>query len=281
MALKITPLSAALGAEATGVDLREPQDAATLRRLEEAILEHIVLVIRDQRFTPAEYLAAARLFGEPMRQHYSQYQMDGFPDINLLSSRDVERRPDGRPHLQGTECWHTDHTNRAEPPKLTVLFALRLPSKGGDTSFANMRLAYKALPDDDKKAYAGLRTVNALEVFVGRSDAPTLEIDKARYAERAVHPLVRTHPENHTKALYFHPTKTECVTGMSREQSHAFIDELLERVIRPQIVYRHKWRVGDMLLCDNRSALHRAHADYDPEEGRLLHRIILKGDRPF
>lgn len=281
MVLTITPLSPALGAEARGIDLRRPPDAETLARLNRAILDHIVLVIREQAFAPAEFLAAARLFGEPMRQHYSQYHMDGFPDISVLSSREVERRPDGRPHLQGTECWHTDHTNRPEPPKLTVLYALSLPSRGGDTSFANMRLAYEALPEGDKRAYAGLKTVNALEAHVGRSETPTRAADKARYADRAVHPLVRTHPENRTKALYFHPTKTERLDGMTPQASHAFIDELLQRVIRPDIVYRHKWRVGDMLLCDNRSALHRAHADYDPDQGRVLHRIILKGDKPF
>lgn len=281
MALRIRPLSPALGAEAIGLDLRRPQDARTLERLREAIRDHIVLVVREQQFTPGEFLAAARLFGEPMRQHYSQYHLDGVPDIGVLSSRDVERRADGRPHLQGTECWHTDHTNRPEPPKLTVLYALRLPSSGGDTSFANMRRAYEALPEEEKQAYAKLKTVNALEAYVGRSDTPTREADKARYAERAVHPLVRTHPENRTKALYFHPTKTQRLVGMTSEASHAFIDGLLERVIQPEIVYRHKWRVGDMLFCDNRSALHRAHADYDPEEGRLLHRIILKGDKPF
>lgn len=281
MALTITPLSPALGAEARGVDLRRPQDAATLARLKQAILDHIVLVVRGQRFSPAEFLAAAQFFGEPMRQHYSQYQLQGFADINVLSSREAERRPDGRPFLQGTECWHTDHTNRPEPPKLTVLYALNLPSQGGDTSFANMRLAYEALPDSEKRAYAELKTVNALETYVGRSEAPTLEADKARYAERAVHPLVRTHPENRSKALYFHPTKTECLIGMTPQASHAFIDELLGRVIRPEIVYRHKWQVGDMLFCDNRSALHQAHADYDPDEGRVLHRIILKGDKPF
>jgi taurine dioxygenase len=99
-------------------------------------------------------------------------------------------------------------------------------------------------------------------------------------APHAIHPLVRTHPENGTKALYFHPTKTERILGMEREESRAFIDDLLDRIIRPEIVYRHKWRIGDMVVFDNRAALHLAHADYDPEEGRLLHRAIVKGDRP-
>jgi taurine dioxygenase len=279
--LSITPLGPALGAAAEGIDLRQPLDQATLAQLKQALLDRVVLVIRGQRFTPAEYLAAARLFGEPMRQHYSQYHLPGFPDINALSSRDAERRPDGSRYLQGTECWHTDHTNRLEPPKLTVLHALALPPEGGDTSFANMRLAYEALPEADKRAFAKLETVNALENKAGVTSVPSRAEDEALYADMAVHPLVRTHPENATKALYFHPTKTVSLTGMAPAESRAFIERLLERAIRPEIVYRHKWRIGDMLLCDNRSALHRAHDDYDADAGRLLHRIILKGDRPF
>jgi alpha-ketoglutarate-dependent taurine dioxygenase len=281
MSLSITPLGSALGAAVKGIDLREPQDAATLERLNQALLDHIVLVIRGQRFTPAEYLAAARLFGEPMRQHYSQYQLPGFELINVLSSREAERRPDGSAYLQGTECWHTDHTNRLEPPKLTVLYALALPPVGGDTSFANMRLAYDMLDEDQKQAYGALRTVNALENRAGVTTVPARDSDVALFAEEIEHPLVRRHPENGSKALYFHPTKTVRLVGMQPVESHDFIERLLGRVIRPEIVYRHRWRVGDMLLCDNRSALHRAHGDYDPDAGRLLHRIILKGDRPF
>jgi len=281
MALSIAPLGSALGAAAEGIDLTQTLDAATLQRLYRALLDRIVLVIRGQRFTPAQFLAAARLFGEPMRQHYSQYQLPGFELINVLSSRDAERRPDGSAYLQGTECWHTDHTNRLEPPKLTVLYALALPPTGGDTSFANMRLAYDALDATEQRAYAALRTVNALENRAGVTTVPTRETDAALFADEVEHPLVRTHPENGTKALYFHPTKTVRLTGMTPAESQDFIERLLRRAIRPEIVYRHKWRLGDMLLCDNRAALHRAHDDYDPDTGRLLHRIILKGDRPF
>ena len=280
MSLSIRPLSDALGAEAVGVDLRACPGTETVEKLRQAILDHIVLVIRDQSFTPAQYLDAARLFGAPMRQHYSQYLMDEHPEIAVLSSRDAERQADGRRHLLGTQCWHTDHTNHAEPPKLTVLYAVSMPASGGDTSFANMRTAYAALPDAEKNRFGELKTVNVLDHLVGLSDVPTRTIDKSRYADSATHPLVRTYPENGTKALYFHPTKTERLVGMEANDSHKFVDDLLNRILRSEIIYRHKWRVGDMLLCDNRSALHRAHEDYDPDEGRIVHRVILKGDRP-
>lgn len=274
-AFTISPLGAAIGAEIQGLDLSRPVDAATRDALNAALADHSVLVFPGQALTPAQLKAASAIFGPAMPQHYSQFNMPDFPDIGILSSIDTDRRPDGSPILRGTECWHTDHTNRERPPKATILYALRLPSTGGDTSFASMRAAYAALPDEDKERYAGMRTVNRLD----RHNTARAE-DKAKFDIGIVHPLVRTHPDNGTRALYFHPTKTDHIVGMGADESIAFLDALLERIIRPEIVYRHRWRVGDLLVCDNRAALHQAHADYDPAEGRLLHRVIVEGDRP-
>jgi alpha-ketoglutarate-dependent taurine dioxygenase len=274
-AFTVTPLGAAIGAEITGLDLSRPVDAATRKALNEALADHTVVVFPGQTLSPARLMAASTIFGPSMPQHYSQFNMPDFPDIGILSSVDTDRRPDGSPILRGTECWHTDHTNRERPPKATILHALSLPSRGGDTSFASMRAAYAALPAAEKERFAGMRTVNRLD-----RDNTARDEDRAKYDVGVVHPLVRTHPDNGTRALYFHPTKTDRIVGMEPAESIAFLDALLERVIRPEIVYRHRWRVGDLLVCDNRAALHRAHADYDPAEGRLLHRVIVEGDRP-
>ena len=274
-AFTIAPLGAAIGAEIDGIDLSRPVDAATREGLNKALADHTVLVFPGQALSPAQLMAASAIFGPSMPQHYSQFNMPDFPDIGVLSSRDADRRPDGTPILRGTECWHTDHTNRERPPKATILYALSLPSTGGDTSFASMRAAYAALPAADKARFEGMRTVNRLDRHNTARDE-----DKAKYDVGMVHPLVRTHPDNGTRALYFHPTKTDHIIGMEPAESIAFLDALLERIIRPEIVYRHRWRVGDLLVCDNRAALHRAHADYDPAEGRLLQRVIVEGDRP-
>jgi len=274
-AFTVRPLGAVIGAEIDGLDLSGPVDAATCDALNEALADHTVLVFPGQTLSPAELMAASAIFGPSMPQHYSQFNMPDFPDIGILSSSDADRRPDGTPILRGTECWHTDHTNRERPPKATILYALSLPSTGGDTSFASMRAAYAALPAAEKERFAGMRTVNRLD-----RDNTARDEDRAKYDVGIVHPLIRTHPDNGTRALYFHPTKTERIVGMEPAESIAFLDALLERIIRPEIVYRHRWRVGDLLVCDNRAALHRAHADYDPAEGRLLHRVIVEGDRP-
>lgn len=275
VSLTVTPLSAAIGAEIQDVDLSRPVSGDMRAALNAALAEHLVLVFPDQKLSPAGLLAASAVFGKAMAQHYSQFNMPEFPDIGVLSSRDSERRADGTAIIRGSECWHTDHTNRERPPKATILYALSLPSTGGDTSFASMRAAYAALPETDKRRFAAMRTVNRLDRHNTARAA-----DRAKYDVGVVHPLVRTHPDNGTKALYFHPTKTDQFVGMTPADSAALIDALLDRIIRPEIVYRHRWRVGDLLVCDNRAALHRAHADYDPAEGRLLHRVIVEGDRP-
>jgi taurine dioxygenase len=105
--------------------------------------------------------------------------------------------------------------------------------------------------------------------------------DRERFGKPSVHPLVRTHPVTGEPALYLHPGKLDHFEGMSVERSAAFMVELLETILKPEIIYRHAWRPGDLLLCDNRACIHRAHDDYDHEEGRVMYRLLIQGDRPF
>ncbi|MCB1744935.1 MAG: TauD/TfdA family dioxygenase [Gammaproteobacteria bacterium] len=267
------------GARVTGLDLSDPALGPEIGdALQQALAEHLVLVFPEQELSAAQtYLHAARLFGPPMITHYSQHHMPGHPQISVLCSRSAELDAEGKPMLFGSECWHTDHTNRECPPMATMLYALRLPSQGGDTSFANMRMAYARLGRDLRARVEGLETVNRLDL----NRRPASEADVARFDQPCVHPLVRTHPRTGQQALYFHNGKTERIVGMDPAQSQAFLSTLLDTIIEPEIVYTHRWRVGDLLVCDNRAVLHRAHADYDPAEGRLLHRIIVEGDRPY
>ena len=276
--MQVTKLTPNIGAEVTGIDLRNPIDDEARARLRAAVVEHVALVIRDQDFTPEQYLAAVTLFGEPMEQHFTQYALPGCPLVHEVSNRHTDKSGKRVKHGAG---WHTDHTNHVRPPKYTCLYAVALPSAGGDTAIVNMRAGYEALPEDVQQRLQGMKTVN---VFQGSASArysgQSAEAQVERRPEPVLQPLVRTNPDNGTKALYFHPTKTERIIGMEAEESLALIDDLLQRIITPGIVYRHRWRVGDLVVCDNRAALHRAHADYDPAEGRLLYRIIVEGDRP-
>ena len=180
--------------------------------------------------------------------------------------------------------WHSDHTNKEYPPKFTCLYAVELPAKGGGTSVANMRAGYEALPEDMKRRIDGMKTANVIVgSIVPYENSDRRETQKLKNPDPIFQPLVRTNPDTGGKALYFHPSKTEYVGGLSPQESQALLDELLTYALRPEFVYSHPWRLGDMFLWDNRSALHKANYDYDPadvSQHRLLYRILIKGELP-
>ena len=276
--MKVTRLGQHIGAEVTGVDLRNPVDGETRRALNAAVVENVALVVRDQDFTPEQYLAAVSLFGEPMEQHFTQYALPGCPLVHEVSNRHTDKTGKRVKHGAG---WHTDHTNHVRPPKYTCLYAVSLPSSGGNTAVVNMRAGYEALPESIRQKIEGMKTVN---VFLGSASArysgTSAEAQVERKPVPVLQPLVRTNPENGTKALYFHPVKTENIVGMDPAASQALLDDLLKRAVRDEFIYSHKWRKGDMLLWDNRAAMHRASFDYDPDEHRLLYRVLVRGELP-
>src|SRR5215510_4270193 len=152
--LQISPLQPVLGAEVAGVDLSQPIADDTRQALSRALADHLPLVIPGQALTPAQYLAAATVFGPPMEQHYSQHNMTDFPLIGRIWHRNGQ---------QPAEQWHTDHTNRERPPAATILYGVEIPSAGGGTSVANMRAAYAALPGDERRRLDSMTTFNALD----------------------------------------------------------------------------------------------------------------------
>lgn len=265
--LTITPLHPALGAEVTGVDLSQPLDEPTRQMLSRALADHLALVLRDQSLTPAQYLEAASVFGPPMEQHYSQHNMPDFPMIGLIWHRNGQRP---------AERWHTDHTNRERPPAATMLYGVEIPSAGGGTSVASMRAAYLALPEDERRRLESLTSFNSLD----SDHADTRPEDREKYGAPIEHPMVRTHPVHGSRAVYFHITKATHISGMTPEASRAYMGDLIDRMIGPDIVYHHVWRKGDVLVIDNRATMHRAHGDYDRSQSRVLWRIIVEGDRP-
>ncbi len=277
--MQVTKFSPLIGAEVTGIDLRQPLDAETRDQLNAAVVDNVALVIRDQDFTPEQYLAAVSLFGEPMEQHFTQYALPHCPLVHEVSNRHQDKSGQRVKHGAG---WHTDHTNHVRPPKYTCLFAVSLPSSGGDTAVVNMRAAYAALPGEIQQKLRGMKTVN---VFQGSAAAnysgQSADAQAERKPEPVLQPLVRVHPDSGEKALYFHPVKTENIVGMNAPDSQALLNDLLERSIKDEFIYRHPWRKGDMLLWDNRAAMHKAYFDYDPAEFRLLYRVLVRGELPM
>ncbi len=277
--MQVTKLSEHLGAEVTGIDLRQPLDAATRRLLNQAVVEHIALVIRDQELTPNQFLTATQLFGEAMDQNYAEHGVPGVPFVNYVSNQFTDKA--GNP-LKSAAKWHTDSTNFECPPKYTALYALELPDSGGGTAFCNMRAGYAALPEEIRRHIDGFKTVNVRlgSAVKEKYNALAIEAQKAGNVVPVVHPLVRTNPENGQKSIYFNPNKTENIVGMSPEESQELLDDLLQRAMKPEYLYTHQWRKGDLLIWDNRAAMHKANYDYDMNQHRLLYRVCIKGERP-
>jgi taurine dioxygenase len=265
--LTIRKLHPVIGAEITGIDLAEPVDEATREALSHALSEHLALVFPGQDLTPDQYLTAATAFGPVMRQHYSQNHMPGYSNIGLVL------------HTNGrkvSEDWHTDHTNHEKPPLATMLYGVEVPSAGGGTSIASMRAAYNALPEAEQQRLSVLKSVNTLDLDrVGATQE-----DEEKYGKPVVHPMVRTHPVHGTRAVFFHIGKVQYIEGMSPDLSRAYMEDLLDRMVRPEITYHHRWTKGDVLIFDDRATLHRAHGDYDRSESRVLWRILVEGDKP-
>lgn len=279
MPLSIKPIADSMGAEVTGLDLRESLDRETVDALNDAFHEHIVLCIRDQEFTPEQYVAAARLFGEPVQQTNKHLNFPELPEIGVLSSEDRDVHGTGARIIRG-QTWHTDHSFTARPPKATILYSIVTPATGAETSFCNTRAAYEALPDETKRRIDGFRAVHSYES--SRSPRPMMGQTDAEKAETpdVAHPLARQHLPTGRKALFMSTTRLERIADLDRAESDALVDELMVHATQPQFLYDHEWRVGDMVIWDNRCSMHHANANYPLDAKRLLHRIIIKGEMP-
>jgi len=275
--MKIEPLSDVMGAEVTGVDLNEPLSAAERDRLYQAFLDHLLLCVRGQAFADVgRFLNAARHFGEPKIQHMESFRLDEHPEAGVVSSEDRDIN-DGKRIIRGT-MFHTDESFIAEPPKATILYAIDVPSSGGDTRYVNMQRAYEALADATK---AEIRELTAIHYYgkkrAGRK-VPSLTEAQMKDTQPVPHPVVRTHDETGAKALYVHETMTDYVAGMDPAASEALLRRIYDHSTQnPDFQYRHQWRNGDLVIWDNRATLHAATADYGENEKRLLYRTMLKG----
>lgn len=273
--LKIRPLSPALGAEIVGVDLSDPLSDAVFNRILEAWHRHLVLLFRGQALSEEEQVRFAERFGPLSRIHTPQF-VKTHPAVMLITNI----REDGKPIgalPDGEMQFHSDQCHQERPATGSLLYAIEVPAEGGDTLFANAYLAYEALADEIKARIAGLKALNVYDYDA----APTLRgavlsEDAPSYA----HPVVRTHPATGRKALYVNRLMTRRIEGLPEAESEALLEELFTHQERPEFVYAHKWQPGDLLIWDNRCALH-ARTDFSPAERRLMRRVTLLGEKPY
>ena len=273
----ITPLTEHTGAEVSDFDFRKPIDPQDRETLNRAFVNHHVLVIRDQDFTPDQFKLATELFGELQPHDKKEHHVPGHPDVSYVSNDEFVN---GRRIIPG-ETFHTDHSNHPRPPKATTLFAVTLPSRGGDTQYLNMHSAYDDLPAETKQKIDGLKAVHVYQSkYSPRELRPLSETSAKALPPPGVHPLVRTHPESGRKALYLNPVRIESIVGMEDDEALELVAELMAHATQKKYEYRHQWCHGDMVIWDNRSVIHKANPDYDMSERRYLYRLMLKGEVP-
>ena len=272
--LEVIPQSAALGAELRGVDIGRPLDDETAAAVRSAFLEHQVIFFRDQQLSPRQLLAVARCFGPPAEYPFAE----GIPGFPLVT--EIVKEPHERINFGGE--WHSDTTYLERPPCATLLYAVEVPTAGGDTLYSDMYGAYARLSPGMRTMLARLRAVNTA-ALLGRDKRDGYASVRARNVDRldmrAEHPVVRTHPETGRKALYINETHTLHFRGMTREESLPLILHLCREAVRPELGFRLRWKRGTLTIWDNRCVQHYAINDYHGKR-RVMHRVIVAGDRP-
>jgi taurine dioxygenase len=272
---QVERLGVKLGAEIRGLDLKEPLPAKTLRALEAALIEHKVLIARDQHLTTAQHVALSRNFGE-LEVHPMRPQGE-FPEILVLDNH--KDNP-----VLSTDVWHSDTTFRKNPTKYTILRCQIMPKIGGDTLWADMEAAYEGLSDRFKTMIGGLRAVHDFQNF--RVLFKNTEKDRAKLRKmedmfpNPSHPVVRTHPVTGRKSIYVNPQFTLRIEGLDAVESRAILDVLFAQAQVPEYQFRLRWAPDTIVFWDNRSTQHYAANDYYPER-RRMERTAVIGDVPF
>jgi taurine dioxygenase len=234
-----------------------------------------VAVLPDQDLQLDDFLRYSRRFGVVVPHPSKSTRHPEVPEITLLGINKFGANGtlDMAIYRRGAEGWHTDGAYDQEPFKATQLYALAVPTTGGDTFFASMYTAYDALPARLKQTLEGRQ---GAFTYGGRRKATALLDPEDREWTPVFHPIVRTHPETGRRGLYFDPGKILRIEGLEPAESDALIDELTERMIQPEGEYRHRWRKGDIVIWDNRCSYHKAAGDYPPEEDRIHWRVSIK-----
>jgi len=272
---EVERLGVKLGAEVRGLDLREPMDHGTFAAFEAALIEHKVLVLREQHMTTAQHVAMSRQFGE-LEVHPMRPQGE-FPEILVLDNH--KDNP-----VLSTDVWHSDTTFRKNPTKYTILRCQIMPKLGGDTLWADMEAAYEGLSAPFRRAIEGLRAVHDFanfRVLFKNSDEDRAKLRKMEELfPNPSHPVVRTHPVTGRKSLYVNPQFTLRIEGLEPMESRALLDVLFAQAQVPEYQFRLRWAPGTIVFWDNRSTQHYAANDYYPER-RRMERTAVVGDAPY
>jgi len=273
--LQTRPLSPALGAEIVGVDLSLPMSDELFEKVRQCWHDNVVILFRNQHLSEADQVRFAERFGPLAISHTRRYTTAN-PAVMLISNirengKQIGALPDGEMQFHSDQCY------QEKPAMASMLYAIEVPSVGGNTLFANAYKAYETLPDDIKRRLDGRKALHAYDYDNASMKRGTRLKEGVPHF---VHPVFRTHPATGRKALYVNRLMTIAIDGLPEAESDELLNFLFAHQENPAFVYEHVWRVGDMLMWDNRCALH-ARTDFSNDERRLMRRVTVLGERPM
>jgi len=292
--IEVKPTGAALGADIEGVDLARELSLDAVDAIKQAWADHLVLRFRGQRLDDDQLIRFSAHFGEldwapviaasrvkiPGEDRYVESVEEGRRYISVISNIVENGKAIGA--LGAYESvWHTDMSYNPEPPCASALYALEAPPSGGDTGFANMYFAYETMPGELRQQVEGrLCRHDSTYNSAGELRRGFSEVTDPRKAPGADHPIIRTHPVTGRRALFLGRRRNAYILGLELEESDRLLDALWAHAARPELTWYQQWRVGDLVLWDNRCVMHRRD-EFDPNSRRLMHRSQIKGDRPY
>jgi taurine dioxygenase len=281
--LSLKPLGPHIGAEVDGLDVSRTLDDNAIRWVAEALATHAVLVLRGQKLDAAQLGAFGRRFGVPRPHLLEGYQHPDFPEVSLVTNvaRDGTIDPFG---VKRATTWHSDETYKQTIPRLAMLHGLEVPADGGGTLFADMRAAFDALPAamrERLRGMTGLHKFTAGPADARRVYASQMTEEKLAALKDWEHPAVVRHPGNGRDILFVNPSHTHGFVGLGRDEGTALIEELCGHSTQPEFVYHHRWKVGDLVIWDEVSTMHKGAGDSPPDQRRMLMRTIVHPATPY
>ena len=281
--LSLRPLGPTIGAEVTGLDVSQALDDSIIRWLADSLAEHAVLVLRSQKLDAAQFGALGRRFGVPKPHLLEGYQHPDFPEVSLVTNV----TPDGKIDPFGVKratTWHSDETYKQTTPRLAMLHGIEIPADGGGTMFAEMRAAFDTLPPATQERLRGMTGLH--QFTAGPADARSAYA--MRVSEESLrnlidweHPAVIRHPGNGREILFVNPSHTHGFVGLAPAEGTALVEELSRHSVQPEFVYHHQWRVGDLVIWDEVSTMHKGAGDSPPDQRRVLMRTIVHPATPY
>lgn len=277
MTIQISPISPSFGVQISAIDLKKGLDESTCTQLRTLLSDYAVLVFPNQFLGPAELIKAGEIFGTLMPQQLQKYVLPDFPLVGYNSTKDLPIK-NGKLQVRG-ENYHTDHSNSLCPPRATALSAVKIPSSGGDTQFVDVRQAFDDLPSKLQEKIVHLHSLHVHESSRSPRTFTKLSEEDLAKIPNVIQPLVIRHPQSKRPALYLNTGRMEGIEEMNKDEGFTLINSLYDHSIQSKYEYRHRWAEGDFVIWDNRSVMHQANGDYNPEEFRYLYRIMIEGDQ--